>query len=139
VLAQASMQHTRITAAHIRMCMLSGTKIDVNLHISRYYYKGLCVVAFTHSVVPAGSLHAEAMSAFWILNDEKVQRSFTTLLRRHRVEKTEDHRAGKKTDLAGKKTDLAGKKTDLAGKKTDNDHAGKTVHKRVRLLMLKEA
>ena len=136
MLAQASMQHTRITAAHIRMCMLSGTKIDVNLHISRYYYKGLCVVAFTHSVVPAGSLHAEAMSAFWILNDEKVQRSFTTLLRRHRVEKTEDHRAGK-THLAGKKTDLAGKKTDLAGKKTDL--AGKTVHKRVRLLMLKEA
>ena len=126
MLAQASMQHTRITAAHIRMCMLSGTKIDVNLHISRYYYKGLCVVALAGSVPEfTNSLHAEAMSAFWILNDEKVQRSFTTLLRRHRVEKTEDHRAGKKTDLAGKKT--------------DNDHAGKTVHKRVRLLMLKEA
>ena len=120
------MQHTRITAAHVRMCILSGTKIDVTPHISRYYYKGLCVVALAGSVPEfTNSLHAEAMSAFWVLNDEIVQRTFTTLLRRHRVEKTEDHRAGKKTDLAGKKT--------------DNDHAGKTVHKRVRLLMLKEA
>jgi hypothetical protein len=132
------MQHTRITAAHVRMCILSGTKIDVTPHISRYYYKGLCVVALAGSVPEfTNSLHAEAMSAFWVLNDEIVQRTFTTLLRRQRVGKTEDHRVGKNTDndRAGKKTD-----NDRAGKKTDNDRAGKkTVHKRVRLLMLKEA
>lgn len=118
MLAQARMQHTHITAAHIRMCVLRGTKIDVNPQISRFYYRGLCVVTCADS---AFQLHASAMSAFWILNDETVQQTFTTLLRRQRFKNC---RAGQKTQ------------NDRAGKKTQNDCAGK---KRVRLLMHKGA
>jgi len=111
------------------MCILSGTKIDVTPHMSRYYYKGLCVVALAGSVPPFTSgLHPKAVSAFWVLNDEKVMRTFSTLLRRQRMQKTEDHRAGKKHGNDG------------AGKKHGNDGAGKnTAHKSVRLFMVKEA
>jgi len=114
------------------MCILSGTKIDVTAHLSRYYYKGLCVVALAGSVPPfTSSSHAKAVSAFWVLNDKKVMQTFSTLLRRQRM--NEDHNAGKKhgNDGAGKKHG-----NDGAGKKHGNDGAGKkTAH--MRLLMVK--
>ena len=38
-----------VTAAHIRLCILSGTNIDTGHETTRYYYKGLCVLAHAHS------------------------------------------------------------------------------------------
>ena len=38
-----------VTAAHIHLCILSGTNIDTGHETTRYYYKGLCVLAHAHS------------------------------------------------------------------------------------------
>jgi hypothetical protein len=81
------MQHTgersaaasTITAAHVRLCMLRGTKIATGHTTSRYYYKGLCVV--TQQLTDAASEHA--LTAFWTPQGLKGQQTFEAMLRRN--------------------------------------------------------
>jgi len=84
----AMAQYTIITAAHVRLCMHRGTKIDTGHHTSRYYYKGLCVVARTFG----DNGRQETMSAFWILSDARTQRTFKGLLQRHERKNTVTNR-----------------------------------------------
>jgi hypothetical protein len=70
------MQHAIITDAHVRLCILRGTKIDTEYHSIRYYYKGLCVVARKI----ADNAGQDTVSSFWILPDAKTQRTFTRAL-----------------------------------------------------------
>jgi hypothetical protein len=77
-------QHAIITDAHVRLCMLRGTKIYTAHHTSRYYYKGLCVVAHTFG----DNARQETVSAFWILNDATTQLTFKGLLRRRERKNT---------------------------------------------------
>jgi hypothetical protein len=74
--ATGSSAGTTITAAHHRLCMLRGTKIDTGHATSRYYYKGLCVVA--RRLSPSAS--ERVLTAFWTPRDLKAQQTFQAML-----------------------------------------------------------
>jgi hypothetical protein len=68
--------HETITAEHLHLCMVKGTKIEVG-HTMRYYYKGLCVV--TNLPLPSNIEHV--VTAFWTPQDHQMREKYNVMLK----------------------------------------------------------